>query len=298
MTSTYFLSLYLLAATPVSDAATSASHAVSAGPNDGANLVPSLPGIANPRHRVTLSAAVEGPLLALNCEEGERVEQGAVLGVIDNRVAVAATKLAAAEAAQTAGIARATAEVDAARKLLDRMTRAGEHRAASELEVERAQSAFEQAQAMLEQAREQQAAAQDALALEQAKLDTYNIRAPFAGQVSRIRSEVGETLTMVKPVLELVDTSRLRVELYLPLPCYEKLEAGANYRLLASAPVDKTLSARLVLKDHDIDPGMQTFRCVFEIDNANDALPSGFSARLLSPRGADHAQTGSSAAPE
>jgi macrolide-specific efflux system membrane fusion protein len=244
-------------------------------------LVPSLPGIANPRRRVTLTAPVEGPLFAIQCQEGQRVERGAVLAVIDNRVAAAATKLAASEAAQTGGIARAQAELDAANKLLARMTRAGERHAASELEVERAQNAVEQAEAMVDQAREQRDAAQVALALEQAKLDAYNIRAPFDGQVVRIRSEVGETLTLVKPVLELVDNSRLRVELYLPMDCYARLETGATYQLLASAPVNAALDATLVLKDHDIDPGTQTFRCVFEIDNADESLPSGFTVRLI-----------------
>lgn len=292
MTSTSLMALCLLTATAVQAAERPVAPTVAAETSEDASLVPSLPGIANPRRRVTLTAPIEGPLFALNCEEGQRVERGAILAVIDNRVAAAATRLAAEEAAQQGGIARAEAELDAANKLLARMTRAGERHAASELEVERAQSAVEQAKAMLEQAHEQRAAAQVALALEQAKLETYNICAPFDGHVVRIRSEVGETLTLVKPVLELVDTSRLRVELYLPMQCYAGLEGGANYRLAASDPVNKTLPARLVLKDHDIDPGMQTFRCVFEIDNPDDTLPSGFTARLLAPQSALAASAG------
>jgi multidrug efflux system membrane fusion protein len=292
MLSGCLLTLCLLSATPVlaSERSENAPQTLRA-----PDVVPSLPGIANARRRVTLTAPIEGALLEIRCAEGELVQQGAVLAVIDNRVAAAATRLAAAAAEHTGGIARAESELRAAQKLVARMTQAGERRAASELEIERAESAVEQAEALLSQAHEQQEAAQVALALEQAKLESYNIRAPFSGRVTRIRSEVGETLTMVKPVLELVDTSQLRVELYLPALCYARLEQGVNYALLASAPVDATLPARLVLKDHDIDTGTQTFRCVFEIDNADGDLPSGFTARLVAPRNEMPVSSGSAA---
>ncbi len=243
-------------------------------------LVPSLPGIANARRRVTLSAPTEGVLFELLCEEGQTVAKGDVLAVIDNRIASAAAKLAFAEAEQTAGVVRAESDLRAAESLLARMTQAGERRAASELEIERARSSVEQAAAAVRQAQEQRTAAQAAYALEQAKLESLNIRAPFAGRVVRVRSVVGETLTLTKPVVELVDTSQLRVELYLPMQCYSRLEPSVEYRLLAGTPVHAAVKARLVLKDHDIDTGTETFRCVFEIDNLDDTLPSGFTARL------------------
>lgn len=282
MTSSCLLAFCLATATPVTMTSPPASDDLTRVAST--DVVPSLPGIANARRRVTLTAPLEGALLEMCCEEGELVERGAILAVIDNRVAAAATKLAAAEAKQAAGIARADSDLRAARKLIARMTQAGEHRAASELEIDRAASAVEQAEAALQQANEVVEAANAALALEQARLEAYNIRAPFAGRVTRIRSEVGETLTLVKPVLELVDTAQLRVELYLPMDCYTGLEEGSEYRLLASSPVNRTLDARLVHKDRDIDTGTQTFRCVFEIDNADGELPSGFTARLVDPQ--------------
>jgi RND family efflux transporter MFP subunit len=247
-------------------------------------LVPSLPGIANARRRVTLTAPLEGVLLELRCAEGNSVERGAILAVLDNRVPLAAAKLAAAEATQMAAIVRAESDLETARKLVARMTQAGANHAASELEVERAHAAADQAEATLQQAREQQAAAQAGLDLERAKLEAYNIRAPFAGRVTRIHGEQGETLTLVKPLLELTDASRLRVDLYVPIACYSRLEEGASYQLWASEPLLRAVSGRLVLKDKDIDPGTQTFRCVFEIDNAAGELPSGFMARLIVPR--------------
>ncbi len=290
MTSSFLLALCLTSATPVTLTPPGSEEPTRV---ESTAVVPSLPGIANARRRVTLTAPLEGALLDICCEEGQLVDRGAILAVIDNRVAAAATKLAAAEAKQVAGIARADSDLRAARKLVERMTRAGERRAASELEIDRATSAVEQAEAALQQANEQVEAAAAALALEEARLEAYNIRAPFAGRVTRIRSEVGETLTLVKPVLELVDTSQLRVELYLPMDCYAGLEEESDYRLLASSPVNKTLDARLVHKDRDIDTGTQTFRCVFEIDNADGELPSGFTARLVDPRSAELVSGGS-----
>ncbi len=277
MTPTALLALCLMAATAEAPPARQASSAAAT------DVVPSLPGIANARRRVTLSAPTEGVLFELNCEEGQSVAQGDVLAVIDNRIAAAAAKLAKAEAEQTAGVLRGESDLRAANSLLERMTQAGEHRAASELEIERARTSVEQAQAAVRQAQELQVAAQAAYVLEQAKLEAMNIRAPFAGRIVRTRSVVGETLTLTKPVVELVDTSQLRVELYLPTRCYTRLEPGVEYRLLAGTPVNDAVTARLVMKDVDIDPGTETFRCVFEIDNRDLGLPSGFSARLLNP---------------
>lgn len=246
-------------------------------------LVPSLPGIACARRRVTLTAPLEGVLLELRCEEGDRVERGTILATLDNRVPLAAAKLAEAQATQSAAIVRAESDLETARKLVARMTQAGANHAASELEVERAQAAADQSAAVLQQAKEQQAAAQAALELERSKLEAYNIRAPFTGRVTRIHGEQGETLTLVRPLLELTDASQLRVDLYVPIACYAGLEEGVNYQLWANEPLLRSVSARLVLKDKDIDPGTQTFRCVFEIDNADGELPSGFMARLIAP---------------
>lgn len=280
MTPSIYLAICLFAVTAEAEAADPAHRASSAAAQPRDALVPSLPGIANARRRVILSAPTEGVLFELRCEEGQNVEQGDILAVIDNRIANAAANLAAAEAEQTAGVVRAESDLRAAESLLARMTQAGESRAASELEIERAQSSVEQAAAAVRQAQELRASAQAAYVLEQAKLESLNIRAPFSGRVVRIRSVVGETLTLTKPVVELVDTSQLRVELYLPMQCYSGLRKDAEYRLLAGAPVDAEVTARLVLKDHDIDTGTETFRCVFEIDNLDDELPSGFTARL------------------
>lgn len=242
--------------------------------------LPMLPGLAVAHQQVDLAASVSGALLELHVAEGDRVEAGQLLAVMDNRVARAAVEVAQAVAARHGLVERAEGDVRAARALLTRLERAHAERAVSDVELEQAQTSLEQADAALTQAREQLTEAQQQLELEQAKLEAHNLRAPFAGEVVYVAQKLGAIPHPGEKLITLVNRDQLRVELQVPVEWFGRLATGETYQLSAEAPVSTRLEARLTYQEPTIDSATKSFRCVFLIDNPAGHLPVGFLVHL------------------
>ncbi len=242
-----------------------------------------LPGVVEPLQLVTLSARRDGMLFSLNVREGDRVEANQVLAVTDNREAVAALRVAEMAASGTASIDRAKNELAMAKRHRHRVTQLFAHQAVSEVEIDQATANVQKAEAALKQAVEQQQLAGSQKELEAARLESFNLRAPFAGRVLEIVGKRGQSLARVDPVLTLASLKRLRVELHVPVTWYGRLRPGDSCSLAASAPVGQILSGTLVSCEPVIDAATQTYRCVFEIGNDDERLPAGFTVRLAKP---------------
>lgn len=253
-------------------------------PRTETGVLDMLPGVAEPAEFAELAPSIEGVLTTLAVSEGQPVRRGQVLASLDNRVAAASVQLASLAAARTAAIDRAQEELKAAVRTLERMEQAAAHDAVSEQEVDLARIGVKSAEANLALAEEMRAAAAAQLALEQAKLRLHDVVAPFDGVVVQISANLGESLTRDDPVVTIANFDRLRAHLYVPVAHYQRLTVGADYQAAASAPVAERLSLRLINFEPVIDPATQAFRCVFEIDNREAALPAGFSLRLIRPQ--------------
>jgi RND family efflux transporter MFP subunit len=267
-----------------------AGYANLAAPSDSADVVPMLPGIAEPGLQVTLSAPLDGVLMDILVREGDVVEAGQIVAIMDNRVSRAELQLAEALYARTTPRLRAELDLKLAENVLARLMAVGDRLAVSELELDQARGQRDLAATALEQAKEQSSEAKAQCALAQARLEAHNIRAPFSGQVLRIDRHGGETLAAAEAVLALANLQTLRAELYVPVRWFRQLTVGAEYRLAAAPPLDRPLPAQLVASEPKVDAATQSFRCVFEIDNAKGELPAGFAVKLMQPDGADRGQ--------
>jgi len=148
------------------------------------------------------------------------------------------------------------------------------------VEVRRAQLRRDIARVAVKSAREKHRVAEAELQLEMRRLDRFRLTAPWDGIVRKVPAEVGATLTRRDPVVQLVCLDELEAEIYLPAELHGRLEVGRTYRLRASAPVGRAVQGELTFADPVIDPGSQSFRCVFTVDNADGALPAGFAVEL------------------
>jgi RND family efflux transporter MFP subunit len=249
----------------------------------GVELIRSLPGIAEPAQQVVLSAPLRGVLARVLVREGNMVQEEQLLAVMDNRVAAAEVRLAESVSVRSAAITEAECQLTLAKNLLARLLQVQDSNAVSELEIDQARSSRDQAEAALAQVHEQAREARISLDLALAKLESHNIRAPFAGQVLRVEGRPGQTLSDTDAVATLANLQVLKAELYIPTEWYGRLRIGAEYRLAASVPLKQPIAATLVSTEPVIDAATQTFRCVFEIDNTNEDLPSGFAVRLIRP---------------
>ena len=227
-----------------------------------------------------MSAPLAGVLVDVRVKEGDEVEQGQVLAVIDDRVARAAVNAARAAADRSAEIEHARHGLKLAESLYARHLELQKADAGVDFELEQARVERDQAQATLASAIEAQLQARRNLELEEARLESHSVRAPFSGRVLHIEASVGTSLTSSDELLSIACLDALEAELHLPLELFGTLEAGKSYRLLAAEPVDRHVRGRLVLVDAVIDAPSRSFRCVFEIDNANRALPGGIAVRF------------------
>ena len=252
-------------------------------PTSSARILTMLPGIVRPSQQVDVSAPLEGVITELRVEEGDSVDVGAILAVSDHRIALADVQLAEVVSQRTAAIQRAQNERRLAKDLLERLLAVEDPRAVSEIEVERARSSYELAEAALIAAREDAAEAAANLQVAKARLEAHNIRAPFDGQVLKIESTVGQMLEGSDVLLRLANLKTLKTELYVPVAWYGRLQVGDTYSLAAANPVNQTIPAKLISFEPIIDAATQSFRCVFELDNSNLRLPSGFTVRMVQP---------------
>lgn len=242
-----------------------------------------LPGITEPAQHARLSVSVTGVLSELHVAEGDQVANGAVVAILDNRVAQAELELALAESKRTAKIAQAESELRRANQLLSRLLALESSRAVAESEIEQATSTRDRASAALADAREEALAAQRNLQLAQARLDVHNIYAPFAGQVLQVNGRLGETVTETDTLIEIANLKKLRVELHVPIEWFQRLQIGQQYRLAASSPINREIEATLLAIEPIVNAATQTFRCTFEIDNPANELVAGFAVRLVRP---------------
>jgi len=245
-----------------------------------------LPGIAHPLQVAEISAAADGPLWKLFVAEGDAVAPDTVMGLIDNRVALASVIAAQSTADRQAMIEAAKAKVSLADQYLSRIQQAASKKAASGLEVDEAGSRLAEAKAALQEGLESQRDAIARLKIEKARLDTHEIRAPFQGTIIKIYPHLGETVSRGAPIIKIANITRLRADLYVPLSRAASIRVGETTDLLAELPGQPLLNSQVVFIAPLIDAATQTIRVVVEIENPNKQLPAGFAVRL-SPLGRD-----------
>lgn len=198
----------------------------------------SVQGQLEPWRRVTLRAQVEGQVEALPVEKGAWVEAGTVLAEL-------------AEDDRPEQLARAEAEVAAAALELTASETLGEKGMQAQTQIKRAQADLARARA--ERAR---------LRLERERL---TIRAPFAGVVETRAVELGSLLQHGDPVLELIDTSRLKATARVPQQRASVLALGQP---VAVALLDGTeVRGRLIYISQVADAKTRDYRVEAEVDN-------------------------------
>lgn len=225
--------------------------------------------VTSPRTAL-LSTAVAGLVSELAIDEGDRVDTGMALLVLDAELAEVALDRARAEVTQ-----REIAVADARRRLAE-AEKVGTERGIAQTQIDslRAEVASDEAALLASRAaaREQQAI-----------VERHTLRAPFAGVISQRHAELGEWVNPGDGLLELVATEGLRFDFRV---------GQENFAALSPAtPVEITLDAlpgRVIAGYVDTivpvkNPGARTFlvrvlAADLDADDARSITP-GMSAR-------------------
>ena len=213
-----------------------------------------------PLLRATPGTVLMGRVDRVMVDEGDRVRKGQSLAHIESR------DVAARLAQARAGVAAARAMERNAKSMLDRMERLHSRKAASDKDLEDAETGYEAAQANLE-------AAEEAVNVAEVYVDYSDVTAPFAGFVVEKRVEVGDMASPGMPLFVIDDVSKVKIEAQVPESAAARLAIGdpveiefqgEYYRgelsevLPTADPRSRTVTVRALLDNPDgrLRPGM------------------------------------------
>lgn len=235
-----------------------------------------LPGIIKPSLRAVIFPNTAGVVQEILVEEGTMVRAGQPLVRMDDRVALATLAAAETAAIQHGPLDLARAELAAAEQHLHRLESVTDTRAVADQDFELARAAVDKARANLSTAEGNLRLAQERLVIERERVSQLTLVAPFEGIVHHIKANIGERLQENQNLLEIVNTSTLKVDLFVPSNLLDRLEVGKKYPLRTDFRGLQSIEAKLIAVAPVVDPSTDTIRCVFEIENAQNNLPAGF----------------------
>lgn len=238
---------------------------------------------------VELRARVGGYLQKINFQDGDLVEEGQLLFVIDPAPYNAA--VASAEAA----LARAQAQQRLAERQMDRTRLLAEQKATTE-------STMDIQKAELDSAAADVAAAEAALKNVNLNLSYTTIHAPFKGRIGRHMVDAGNlvrsedtllaTLSAVHPIHAYFTVSETEVLRYLDM----QREQGVTINAENPLPVEMALGeagefsfpGKLNFNEFGLDPETGTTERRAEFDNPEGRLVPGMFVKLRTPVGGPH----------
>jgi RND family efflux transporter MFP subunit len=223
-------------------------------------------GIAEPMQRATLSTRLMGAVASVLVQEGQRVVAGQLLARIE------AGELVARRAQADAGIAEANAVYEDAVVQAQRFRALFADSAAARAQLEAAETGLARAEAGVRTAR----AAAGALEAVEAYAQ---VRAPFAGVVTKRFVDPGAFVAPGAPVVSVEDASRLRLSVTVAPGAATSLEPGAR--------LDGTIEGRRATATIEgvAAAGGALYTVNAIVDNRDRRYPSGGVATLLIPQG-------------
>lgn len=231
-----------------------------------------LTGTLTAERNARLSPRVDGLVSALRVDAGDRVERGDVLLQLDAELAEHALRRMSAQSSQ------AKAQLDEAQRLVGEARKLVGERHLPRTELERREAELELANA--------EYAAAQAAEREQAEIvRRHALLAPFDGVIARRLTDVGEWVTRGTPVLELVATDRVRLDVRAPQEHFLAIREDAEVQVRVVG-ADEPQQGRIVARVPVGEAGARTFlvRIVIEADDV-PLLPGASATALIKLQG-------------
>lgn len=185
-----------------------------------------------PYRSAAVSAPETGVVQEVLVAEGERVVKGQTCARLNDDVLLASLEVALAAREAKGALQSAEADAKMLRKQLASYRDLHERGNATQRELDRAESQYEQATARLQNIREELEVRRLEHARVQAQIAQRKIIAPFDGIVVAIEKEVGEFVSPTDPVvLRVVHLDTLVAHFSVPLRLANNLRKGQNLRL-------------------------------------------------------------------
>ena len=197
----------------------------------------------------TLSSQIAGRIEKINVRNGERFNQGDPLIEFDCTI-------------QKAQLQKARSELLAIRKRHEANLKLQEYKSIGDLEVAISAAEVEKARAEY--------------ALVKAQVDMCLISAPFNGRVVKRIAMPYESVNQGEPLIEILDDSELKVELYVPSRWLLWLKEDTEFTVRIDE-TGKTYPARMTALGARVDAVSQSIEITAVISGAHPELLSGMS---------------------
>lgn len=175
-------------------------------------------GVLEAVHQATVSAQISGRVKEINFDVGDAVKKGQLLLRIDEREAAQALAGSQAQVRQSqASLANARANYERSKQLFSQ-------KFISQAALDKAEADYKLAQA--------QAAASEAGATQSALAHGYTaVIAPYGGVVAARHVEVGELVTVGRPLMTGFDPSQMRAEVSVPEQSLKEIGATPEVQI-------------------------------------------------------------------
>lgn len=205
---------------------------------------------------IEIYAKTSGIAMDLKVEEGDVVEAGDILIVLDDREA----KL---------NLRRREIEFQEAENALKRSKEMMSRNLISQEEFETAQLAYESALTSFKEAK--------------LTLEYTSVTAPISGTITERFVELGTMVTTGKALFRLADFNPLRARIYIPERELRRLKVGQQVFLSVDSEPDREFPAVVELISSVIDPSSGTFKVTVEIKGTGGFLRPGMfaSAKII-----------------
>lgn len=239
-----------------------------------------------PADQVTLSVNQSGLLKSVP-RDGDRVQQGQVVIHLEDDLARATLAVATKEAenaieTRNAEISSEVARLEHEQALQLNVTLA---KVIAETEVRRLKLTFDRSLLQIELAKHEQAVRMLKRDEAEAQLKAFHIAAPMAGTVTRVLKFKGEAVRQGDPVLELVNTRRVRVEGFVDVAHRRRLVPGTPVQVEVEVidgetPAARPASGTVVFVDEVAQPVTRQIRIWADVDNEDGNLLPGLTAKM------------------
>jgi len=232
-----------------------------------------------------VSTQMMGNIIEMRAHEGDRVQKGQVLAIIDNAQPRSAVNQAtAAVTASEQEVAAADSDFALADATLKRYQQLYEKKSVSPQEFDEIKARYQSAVAHRDMARAGQSQANAALNQAQTSFGYTRVRAPFAGVVTEKMADAGTLASPGMPIFTIEDTHSYRLEVTVDESDIRLVRVGQAATVTIDSLGSAPLSGKVVQIVPAADPASRSFLVKIGLP-ADSLLRSGLFGRARFPRG-------------
>jgi RND family efflux transporter MFP subunit len=232
-----------------------------------------------------IASQTMGNITEIRAQEGDRVQSGQVLAVIDDSQPRAAMEQsAAAVTAAQKEVSSAESDLSLAQSTLKRYQQLYEKKSISPQEFDEIKSRSQGAEARRDMARAGEAQAAAALTQSRTSLANTQVRAPFAGVVTEKKADAGAFASPGMPLFTLEDTRSYRLDAIVNESDIRLVRVGEAVPVLLDSVESGEFRGRVAQIVPAADPASRSFLVKIELP-ADARFRSGLFGRARFPRG-------------